>query len=69
MRQPMRQRLTFRPAPVEFAGIALAFANTGVPLEKVEEQLAVADGAAVGTSFKRDGCIRSEVDPKAAHIR
>jgi len=29
------------------------FANTGVRLENVEAQLAVADGAVVGTTFKR----------------
>jgi membrane complex biogenesis BtpA family protein len=40
------------------------FANTGVRLGNVEEQLAVADGAVVGTTFKRDGYIWNEVDPK-----
>ncbi len=39
-------------------------ANTGVRVENVEEQLAVADGAVVGTTFKRDGYIWNEVDPK-----
>jgi membrane complex biogenesis BtpA family protein len=39
------------------------FANTGVRLENVEAQLAVADGAVVGTTFKRDGYIWNEVDP------
>jgi len=38
------------------------FANTGVRLENVEQQLAVADGAVVGTTFKRDGYIWNEVD-------
>jgi membrane complex biogenesis BtpA family protein len=38
------------------------FANTGVRLENVEAQLAIADGAVVGTTFKRDGYIWSEVD-------
>jgi hypothetical protein len=38
------------------------FANTGVRLENIEEQLAVADGAVVGTTFKRDGYIWNEVD-------
>jgi predicted TIM-barrel enzyme len=33
------------------------FASTGVRLANVEEQLAVADGAVVGTTFKRDGYI------------
>lgn len=38
-------------------------ANTGVRLENIEEQLAAADGAVVGTTFKRDGYIWNEVDP------
>jgi len=39
-------------------------ANTGVRVENVEQQLAVADGAVVGTTFKRDGHIWNEVDVK-----
>ncbi|MGB9896927.1 BtpA/SgcQ family protein [Thermanaerothrix sp.] len=39
------------------------FANTGVRFSNVEEQLAVADGAVVGTAFKREGYIWNEVDP------
>ena len=38
------------------------FANTGVRLSNIEEQLSVADGAVVGTTFKRDGYIWNEVD-------
>jgi membrane complex biogenesis BtpA family protein len=38
------------------------FANTGVRLENVREQLAIADGAIIGTAFKRDGHIRNPVD-------
>jgi hypothetical protein len=38
------------------------FANTGVNLANVEAQLAVADGAVVGTAFKRDGHIWNPVD-------
>ena len=41
----------------------VVFANTGVRLENVEEQLAVADGAVVGTTFKRDGNTWNDVDP------
>ena len=37
-------------------------ANTGVKVSNVEEQLSVADGAVVGTTFKRDGYIWNEVD-------
>lgn len=40
------------------------FANTGVRLESVAQQLAVADGAVTGTTFKRDGYIWNEVDPQ-----
>lgn len=38
------------------------FANTGVKLDNVEAQLAVADGAVVGTTFKQDGYIWNPVD-------
>lgn len=40
------------------------FANTGVRLETVAEQLAVADGAVVGTAFKTDGVFENAVDVK-----
>ena len=40
----------------------MVFANTGVRLENLEEQLTIADGAVVGTTFKRDGYIWNEVD-------
>jgi hypothetical protein len=40
----------------------LVFANTGVSLENVEEQLAIADGAIVGTTFKQDGNTWNDVD-------
>ena len=33
----------------------VVFANTGVRLENVERQLSIADGAVVGTTFKKDG--------------
>lgn len=39
------------------------FANTGVRLANVEQQLSIADGAITGTTFKRDGYIWNEVDP------
>lgn len=38
------------------------FANTGVRLENVIDQLTIADGAITGTTFKRDGYIWNEVD-------
>jgi hypothetical protein len=38
------------------------FANTGVNLANVEAQLSVADGAVVGTAFKRDGYIWNPAD-------
>jgi uncharacterized protein len=37
-------------------------ANTGVLLENIAEQFMVADGAVVGTTFKRDGYIWNDVD-------
>ncbi len=40
------------------------FANTGVRLSNVAEQLAIADGAVVGTTFKRDGYIWNPVDER-----
>jgi hypothetical protein len=40
----------------------VVLANTGVRLENVEEQLAIADGAVVGTTFKHDGYIWNDVD-------
>ncbi len=42
----------------------VVFANTGVRIANVAEQLAVADGAVVGTTFKREGYIWNEVDQK-----
>ncbi len=38
------------------------FANTGVRQENVEQQLAIADGAIIGTAFKVDGSIWNPVD-------
>jgi len=38
------------------------FANTGVRLSNVAEQLSIADGAVVATTFKRDGEFFNEVD-------
>ncbi len=38
------------------------FANTGVRLDNVEEQLKAADGAVIGTTFKQDGNTWNPVD-------
>jgi len=38
------------------------FANTGVKPENVNEQLSIADGAVVGTTFKKDGVFENHVD-------
>ena len=38
------------------------FANTGVNLLNVAEQLSIADGAVVGTTFKADGVFENHVD-------
>lgn len=40
----------------------VVLANTGVRYENVEQQLAVADGAVVGTTFKYDGVFENHVD-------
>jgi predicted TIM-barrel enzyme len=40
----------------------VVFANTGVRLSNVEQMLGVADGAIIGTTFKRDGYIWNAVD-------
>lgn len=42
----------------------IIFANTGVNLENVEEQLNIADGAVVATTFKYDGVFQNSVDVK-----
>jgi membrane complex biogenesis BtpA family protein len=38
--------------------------NTGVRLENVDEQLSIADGAVVGTTFKYDGKFDNHIDEK-----
>lgn len=40
----------------------VVLANTGVRYENVEKQLSVADGAVVGTTFKKDGVFENHVD-------
>lgn len=45
------------------AGDTPVFVNTGVKAHNVADQLAEADGAVVGTFFKRDGQFDNEVDP------
>ena len=40
------------------------FANTGVNIATVADQLAIADGAVVGTTFKYDGVFENHVDEK-----
>jgi len=40
------------------------FANTGVRIANVGEQLKIADGAVVGTTFKQDGYIWNPVDQR-----
>jgi membrane complex biogenesis BtpA family protein len=40
----------------------VVLANTGVCLENVEEQLSIADGAVVGTTFKYDGKFENHID-------
>jgi len=38
------------------------FANTGVNLQNIEEQLAIADGAIIGTAFKENGHTWNSID-------
>jgi membrane complex biogenesis BtpA family protein len=42
----------------------IVFANTGVRTDNVEQQLSIADGAVVGTTFKVDGIFENSVDQK-----
>lgn len=44
------------------AGDVPVFVNTGVRAENVAEQLAIADGAVIGTFFKQDGVFTNRVD-------
>jgi membrane complex biogenesis BtpA family protein len=48
------------------AGDIPVFVNTGVTSVNVREQLAIADGAIVGTYFKRDGKFENPADPNRA---
>ena len=38
------------------------FANTGVSLSNVKEQLSIADGTVTATTFKRDGVFENDID-------
>jgi len=40
----------------------VVFANTGCRIDNIEQQLSVADGAVVGTTFKKDGVFHNQVD-------
>lgn len=40
----------------------VVFANTGCNVDNIEQQLSVADGAIVGTTFKKDGVFENGVD-------
>jgi len=44
------------------AGNVPVFVNTGVRAQNAAEQLAVADGAIVGTYFKKDGVFENRAD-------
>jgi uncharacterized protein len=46
----------------EAVGDTIVFANTGVNIDNVEEQLRIADGAIVATTFKVDGVFSNPVD-------
>lgn len=47
----------------ENAGDTPVFVNTGVRAHNVADQLSVADGAVIGTFFKKDGKFENEVEP------
>ena len=40
----------------------MLFAATGVKIDNVQDYLAVVDGAFVGTSFKKEGKFRNQID-------
>ncbi|MCD9020954.1 BtpA/SgcQ family protein [Cohnella silvisoli] len=44
------------------ANNTVVLANTGIRMENVERQLAIADGAVVGTTFKYEGVFENHVD-------
>ncbi len=46
------------------AGDVPVFVNTGVRAENIADQLAIADGAIIGTFFKKDGVFENTVDPR-----
>jgi uncharacterized protein len=46
----------------DVSGDTPVFANTGVRINTVDEQLGIADGAVVGTTFKIDGKFENHVD-------
>jgi len=46
----------------------VVFANTGVRPENVAEQLSIADGAVVGTTFKFDGKFENHVDERRVAV-
>jgi membrane complex biogenesis BtpA family protein len=46
----------------DVAGDTPVFANTGVRLANIEQQLSIADGAVTGTTFKKDGVFFNPVD-------
>ncbi len=49
------------------AGNVPVFVNTGVRPENAEQQLTIADGAVVGTYFKKDGIFENEVCVQRVH--
>lgn len=48
----------------EAVGDVPVFSNTGIRLSNVQAHLSVADGAIIGTEFKRDGQVWNEVEEK-----
>lgn len=50
------------------AGSVPVFVNTGVKAENVAEQLSVADGAVIGTFFKKDGIFENPADQSRVEL-
>ncbi len=46
------------------AGEVPVFVNTGMTAESAADQLSIADGAVVGTAFKKDGVFENDADSK-----
>ena len=62
-RRPKSGQAELDTRMVILAAARRVFANTGVRMDNVRKQLAVADGAVVGTAFKVDGNTWNAIEP------